>query len=73
MRYAKIKLSKLPEGVGRRRLVSKDGYTLLNEKDVCGIAPGSFEEIVSTLGGDILSHHEAKVELKKNNYSWQPK
>lgn len=70
MRYAKIKLSELPDtGVTRRRLVC-DGYVMLNEKDVSSLGTETFDEIVARLGGVVLSTYEAKVELSKNKYTW---
>ncbi len=70
MRYAKIKLSELPDAdVTRRRLVC-DGHVMLNEKDVGSLGTDTFEDIVTRLGGVVLSTYEAKVELSKNKYTW---
>ena len=73
MRYAKIEIKKLPDrNIANRRLVH-DGHVMINEKDISGMLTGSFEDAVESLGGTVLTSHEAKVELSKNTYKWHNK
>mgnify|MGYP001289418655 FL=1 len=73
MRYAKIKISALPNiNIAHRRLVY-DGWVIINEKDLSAIFSEPFEDVVATLGGTVMTAHEAKVEIKNNKYKWYNK
>lgn len=73
MNYAKIKISSLPDPAIANRRLAYNGYILINEKDVAGFHTGTFEDFVISLGGTLLTVHEAKVELSKNKYKWYSK
>jgi hypothetical protein len=74
MRYAKIEITELPDSdIFQRKRLCSGNHILLNEKDVLSLGEGTFEEIVTRLGGVILSNHDAKVELSKRKYKWHNK
>lgn len=73
MKYAKIKISNLPDPVIANRRFVCDGYVIINEKDLSAIFPEPFEDVVSNLGGTVMTAHEAKVEIKNKKYKWYNK
>lgn len=70
MRYAKIKISKLPDPQIAQRRLTSNGWVIINEKDISAIYSEPFEDVVANLDGTIMTAHEAKVEIKNKKYKW---